>query len=180
MHDDDEDGLIDEDLPNDICNDFAPGIYLIDDDGDGLVDEDSFFEWNDDETLTAYNEDPIDGIDNDGDNNIDEDPGEDNNADGCSGICGVDDDVDGSVDEANVDDDDEDGQQNEDWYNVVVFYLDNGVLKERMSVPWDESGSRRYHWARFHYFKSCSKRNALSCRAHSCSGWCHTTSRYIS
>ncbi len=138
--DDDEDGLIDEDLPNDICNDFAPGIYLIDDDGDGLVDEDSFFEWNDDETLTVYNEDPIDGIDNDGDNNIDEDPGEDSNADGCSGICGVDDDADGSVDEANVNDDDEDGQQNEDWYNVVVFYLDNGVLVERMPVPWDESG----------------------------------------
>ncbi len=138
--DDDEDGLIDEDLPNDICNDFAPGIYLIDDDGDGLVDEDSFFEWNDDETLFNYNEDPIDGIDNDGDNNIDEDPGADNNEDGCSGLCGVDDDADGSVDEANVEDDDEDGQKNEDWYNVVVFYLDNGVLKERMSVPWDETG----------------------------------------
>jgi len=138
--DDDKDGRIDEDLPDDICNDTSPGIYLIDDDGDGLVDEDGFFWWNDDETLTVYNEDPINGIDDDGDNNIDEDPGEDSNADGCSGICGVDDDADGSVDESSNNDDDEDGQANEDWYNVLVFYLANGVLKERMPVPWDETG----------------------------------------
>ena len=138
--DDDQDGLIDEDLPDDVSNDSTPGIYLIDDDGDGLVDEDGPYWWNDDETFTSYNEDPIDGIDNDGDNNIDEDPPADINADGCSGICGVDDNADGSVDEGNNADDDEDGQQDEDWYNLVVFYLDNGVLKERISVPWDENG----------------------------------------
>ena len=33
--DDDEDGLIDEDLPEDIHNDFSAGIYLIDDGGNG-------------------------------------------------------------------------------------------------------------------------------------------------
>ena len=26
-------------------------------------------------------------------------------------------------------------------YNPVVFYLDNGTLKERTPVPWDESGT---------------------------------------
>ncbi|MCU7854326.1 MAG: hypothetical protein KZQ79_01305, partial [Candidatus Thiodiazotropha sp. (ex Lucinoma borealis)] len=37
--DNDKDGLIDEDLPNDSQHDFSPGIVLIDDDGDGTVDE---------------------------------------------------------------------------------------------------------------------------------------------
>ena len=138
--DDDRDGQIDEDLPDDINNDFAPGIAYIDDDGDGLIDEDGFFEWNDDETSTSFNEDPIDGVDNDGDGNIDEDPGADNNADFCSGVCGVDDDSDGSIDEAAAADDDEDGQANEDWYNALVFYLSGNELKERTPVPWDETG----------------------------------------
>lgn len=138
--DDDRDGRIDEDLYNDRNNDFGPGIYLIDDDGDGLVDENSAWWWDDDEANAVIDEDPIDGIDNDGDNNVDEDPSDDMNADGCPGICGVDDDADGFIDEGNVADDDEDGQNDEDWYNALVFYLDNGILKQRTPVPWDISG----------------------------------------
>lgn len=140
--DDDRDGLVDEDLPNDVHLDYAPGIYLIDDNGDGRVD-DGFTSFDDDETNSVFNEDPIDGIDNDGDNNVDEDPPRDMNADGCPGICGVDDDGDGQVDEGASDDDDEDGEHYDDWYNPVVFYLDNGVLKERMPVPWDTGGDGR-------------------------------------
>ena len=139
--DDDRDGRIDEDLPNDRNYDFAPGIYLIDDDGDGSVDENPSFSWDDDEVNAVVNEDPIDGIDNDGDNNVDEDPASDNNADGCPGICGVDDDGDGTVDEGNADDDDEDGGEFDDWYNPVVFYLNSGVLMQRTPVPWDENAS---------------------------------------
>ena len=135
--DDDEDGLIDEDLPADVHNDSSAGIYLIDDGGDGTVDEGP--NGDDDEAQSSESEDPINGVDDDGENNIDDDPPADMHADGCAGICGVDDDTDGSIDEGNVDDDDEDGQQDEDWYNLIVFYLDNGVLKERMSVPWDET-----------------------------------------
>ena len=138
--DDDRDGRIDEDLPDDRNYDAAPGIYLIDDDGDGSVDEGSSV-YDDDEVGSIENEDPVDGIDNDGDNNVDEDPASDNNGDGCPGICGVDDDGDGVVDEDAADDDDEDGGGNEDWYNPVVFYLDNGTLMERTPVPWDETAS---------------------------------------
>jgi hypothetical protein len=138
--DDDGDGRIDEDLPDDRNYDSAPGIYLIDDDGDGSVDEGSSG-YDDDEVSSVENEDPIDGIDNDGDNNIDEDPASDNNGDGCPGICGVDDDGDGVVDEGAADDDDEDGGGYDDWYNPVVFYLDNGTLMERTPVPWDENAS---------------------------------------
>ena len=36
--DDDRDGRIDEDLPDDKSHDFAPGIYRIDDDGNGIMD----------------------------------------------------------------------------------------------------------------------------------------------
>ena len=136
--DDDEDGLIDEDPPADIHNDSSAGIYLIDDGGDGTVDEGP--NSDDDEALSGADDDSFNGIDDDNDNNIDEDPSADINADGCSGICGVDDNENGLIDEANVNDDDEDGQQDEDWINPLVFYLDNGVLKERMPVPWDESG----------------------------------------
>jgi prepilin-type N-terminal cleavage/methylation domain-containing protein len=139
--DDDRDGEVDEDLPNDRNYDFAPGIYLIDDDGDGSVDENPSSSWDDDEVNAVVNEDPIDGIDNDGDNNVDEDPASDNNADGCPGICGVDDDGDGTVDEGNADDDDEDGGEFDDWYNPVVFYLNSGVLMQRTPVPWDENAS---------------------------------------
>lgn len=136
--DDDRDGQIDEDLPGDRNYDFAPGIYLIDDDGDGRIDEGTT-SYDDDEAFSIVNEDPIDGIDNDDDNNIDEDNASDMNGDGCPGVCGVDDDGDGTVDEGSADDDDEDGDEDDDWYNPVVFYLDNGVLKERTPVPWDIS-----------------------------------------
>ena len=136
--DDDRDGLIDEDLPNDSHHDFFPGIMLIDDDGDGSVDEGTG--WAEDDEDGAENEDPLDGIDNDGDGSIDEDPGTDSNGDGCSGLCGVDDDADGSIDESSADDDDEDGNTFEDPYDPVVFYLNSGSLVERMPVPWDTDG----------------------------------------
>lgn len=139
--DDDRDGAIDEDLPNDRCYDWASGIYLIDDDGDGAVDEDPLFSWDDDERLATVNEDPVDGLDDDDDQNTDEDPASDNNGDGCPGRCGVDDDGDGQIDEGSVDDDDERGGEYEDWNNPVVFYLDGDTLMQRTPVPWDEDGS---------------------------------------
>ena len=133
----DGDGRIDEDTPGDATWDLAPGLPLIDDDGDGLVDEGN--NDSDDESATT-NDDPINGIDDDDDGNVDEDPASDNNNDGCPGLCGVDDDGDGLVDEGSASDDDEDGQIDEDFYGTVVFYLDNGVLKERTPVPWDIGG----------------------------------------
>ena len=136
--DDDEDGLIDEDLPNDIHHDFFPGIMLIDDDGDGLVDDGSG--WAEDDEGGSNDEDPIDGIDNENDGSIDEDPPSDNNGDGCPGICGVDDDADGSIDEGNADDDDEDGGSFDDPYDPVVFYLNGNSLIQRIPVPWNEDG----------------------------------------
>lgn len=137
--DDDRDGKINEDLPNDIHHDFHPGIMLIDDDGDGSVDEGGSF-WNDDES-GGDNEDPIDGIDNDGDGRIDEDPSSDNNDDGCPGLCGVDDDGNGFIDEGGDDtNDDEEGSEFEDGYDPVVFYLEGDTLMERMPVPWNEDG----------------------------------------
>lgn len=135
--DDDQDGLIDEDLPNDAQHDFLPGIMLIDDDGDGQVDEGNGY--SDDESSTT-NDDPLNGMDDDDDGNVDEDPASDTNGDGCPGICGVDDDADGSIDEGNNDDDDEDGGTFEDPYDPVVFYLDNDSLIERTPVPWNEDG----------------------------------------
>lgn len=137
--DDDRDGQIDEDLPNDVHHDFEPGIMLIDDDGDGSVDETGFY-WDDDEG-GSYNEDRIDGIDNDGDGAIDEDPASDTNGDGCPGICGVDDDGNGTVDGTSDDtDDDEHGTGFEDGYDPVVFHLDGDALLERMPVPWNADG----------------------------------------
>ena len=35
----------------------------------------------------------------------------------------------------------EEGGDDEDWYDSVVYYLDAGVLKERMPVPWDVDSS---------------------------------------
>ncbi len=138
--DDDEDGSIDEDLPNDIHHDFLPGIMLIDDDGDGAVDENSSQFWDDDEDGTL-NEDPFGYIDNEGDGSYSEDPSSDNNADGCPGLCGIDDDADGNIDEGANDDDDEDGGSFDDPYDPVVFYLDGDSLIERMPVPWNEDGN---------------------------------------
>ena len=137
--DDDRDGQIDEDLPNDIHHDFEPGIMLIDDDGDGNVDEGSG--WAEDDEDGIENEDPIDGIDNDGDGAIDEDPPSDINDDGCPGLCGVDDDGDGNIDEGGAENDDEANSEFEDAYDPVVFYLDGDTLMERMPVPWNEDGN---------------------------------------
>ncbi len=137
--DDDRDGSIDEDLPNDIHHDFFAGIMLIDDDGDGLFDESLF--WAEDDEDGNENEDPIDGIDNDGDGSIDEDPPTDMNGDGCPGLCGVDDDGGGTIDNGSNDNDDEQGSSGfEDAYDPVVFYLDGNRLMERMPVPWNEDG----------------------------------------
>jgi hypothetical protein len=136
--DDDRDGRIDEDLPNDIHHDFEPGISLIDDDGDGSIDDGTG--WAEDDEDGSENEDPVDGIDNDGDGSIDEDPASDNNGDACPGICGVDDNSDGIVDLEAADDDDEDGGTFDDPYDPVVFYLDGSNLMERMPVPWNADG----------------------------------------
>ncbi len=125
--DDDEDGRIDEDLPNDRNYDLAAGII---DEGNGDSDDES----------TIANDDPINGVDDDDDNNIDEDNATDMNGDGCPGVCGVDDDGDGVIDEGGAGDDDEDGSELDDWYNPLVFYLVGDTLMERTAVPWDESG----------------------------------------
>ena len=135
--DNDADGRIDEDVGADRNNDAASGLYLIDDNGDGSVDDQPIAD--DDEHQNA-NEDPVNSLDDDGDNNIDEDPGDDMDNDGCPGRCTIDDDGDGQVDEGSADDDDEDGQTSEDWYDPVVFYLDDDRLLERIPVPWDENG----------------------------------------
>ena len=142
--DNDGDGLIDEDLPDDSNNDDAPGVYGLDDGGNGVIDE--FLNINnadDDESQGLENEDPINSVDDDspGDNNIDEDPPADMNADGQAGIAGVDDDKDGAVDEGDSADDDEDGAVDEDWYDTVSFYLVNNSLIQRIAVPWDENSS---------------------------------------
>jgi len=137
--DNDRDGLIDEDYPEDIANDFDPGIHLIDDGGDGLVDEGFGADADDDEFFNQSNEDPINGVDDDADGVVDEDPGADMNGDGAPGVAGVDDDGDGQIDEGNKDDDDEDGTVDEDWLDAVVFYLQGDSLIERHPVPWDET-----------------------------------------
>ena len=136
--DDDEDGLIDEDPPADLHNDAAAGIFGVDDDGAGDIDEGDAD--SDDESDTV-DDDPLNSVDDDGDNSINEDMGADLNADGCAGFCAIDDDGDGSIDEGNASDDDEDGQEGEDWFNAIVYRLDNGNLIERMPVPWDEDAS---------------------------------------
>ena len=138
--DNDGDGRIDEDLSDDQTADNAPGIVLIDDDGDGEVDETSSTIQDDDED-GVQNEDWLNGIDDDGDGTVDEDSSADMNNDGDQGIDGVDDDADGAVDEGSGSaNDDEDSQSNEDHYDAVVFYLENGSLMQRIPVPWDESG----------------------------------------
>ena len=140
--DNDADGLFDEDLPADTTYDAKPGIIGIDDDGNGIMDHPLSPVDDDDESSNfAENEDNINGIDDDGDGISDEDPAADNNDDGCAGVCGVDDDADGAVDEGTRNDDDEDGASDEDWYDPLVFYLDNGTLMQRTPVPWDEDGS---------------------------------------
>ena len=137
--DDDGDGLIDEDPGGDASYDNAAGIYLIDDDGDGVVDEGVGI-WDDDEQGTGADEDSVNGIDDDGDGQVDEDSSSDMNGDGCPGLCGIDENGDSIIDTVSSFDDDEDGQSDEDFYNVVVFYLDSGTLMQRTFVPWDISG----------------------------------------
>lgn len=127
--DNDKDGRIDEDLAGDATNDDAAGVYLIDDDNNGAID-DSWPE-DDDEAFWTADEDPIDGLDNDGDGVVDEDPRGDMSADDAPGLAGVDDDGDGEIDEGHKNDDDEDGTNNDDWLDVVAFYLQGNQLFER-------------------------------------------------
>ena len=136
--DNDGDGRFDEDLGVDNNNDGFAGIYLIDDNGDGTADNsiDANPNRDNDEDNNAT-EETRNNLDDDGDGNIDEDLSSDENRDGQDGIAGVDDDGDGSVDEGNLSDDDEDGSVDEDYYDVVVFYLSGNQLIKRTPVPWD-------------------------------------------
>lgn len=138
--DNDQDGLIDEDLPNDNNFDGAPGIAGIDDNGDGTADNSSaaspVFD-NDEDGL--FSDDFLDGMDNDNDGTVDEDMPSDMNKDGRAGISGIDDDNDGLTDEGVSVDDDEDSSNNEDWYDIIVYYLAGTTLMERLPVPWDEN-----------------------------------------
>jgi hypothetical protein len=137
--DNDGDGQFDEDLDADNNFDAAPGIYLIDDNGDGTTDDSTAGDPNsDNDEDDQVGEDLLNGLDDDGDGSIDEDIDADMNGDGEDGVIGVDDNGDGGIDNGqNENDDDERDHANEDWYDSLVFYLDNGVLVERMPVPWD-------------------------------------------
>lgn len=130
--DNDLDGRIDEDLGKDNTNDQAPGIVGIDDDGDGNVDvSTAAIPKEDNDEDGAPGDDPVDALDNDNDGSVDEDIGDDMNGDAAPGVVGIDDDGDGMVDEGVAPDDDEDGQLNEDWLDVVVFFLSGAELIER-------------------------------------------------
>lgn len=126
--DNDKDGRVDEDISRDSTEDGAAGVIGIDDDGDGETDEADF---TDDDEDHATNEDAEDGIDADGDGSVGEDPDNDLSGDNKPGLIDVDDDGDGEIDEGNNDDDDEDGNRSEDWFDTVVFFLDDTTLMER-------------------------------------------------
>ena len=141
--DNDRDGRVDEDPPKDNNNDGKAGIEGIDDDGDGSVDEG---DQDDDDEDQSLDEDSVDGIDSDGDGAVDEDRHGDLNRDSAPGVAGIDDDGDGSVDESILTDDDEDkdqvpGNEDEDWYDSVVFYLSSGSLVERFPNPHASDGT---------------------------------------
>ncbi len=127
---------IDEDPGSDNINDGAHGIVGIDDDNDGSVDEgpppDPFGKYLDNDEDGAEIEDELNGKDDDLDGAIDEDLPGDMNNDGEDGLIGVDDDRDGSIDENPPPDDDEDGNNNEDWFDPVVYYLNGTDLIERL------------------------------------------------
>ena len=139
--DNDGDGRIDEDLPGDSTNDGRAGVRGLDDDNSGITDVSFAGSRDDDETGFARDEDPINGVDDDDDGTVDEDPPADMNGDGAPGIASVDDDGDGSVDEGDVEDDDEDGTSNEDWYDVVAYFVSGSDLVERHPDPDPVDGS---------------------------------------
>jgi type II secretory pathway pseudopilin PulG len=148
--DNDGDGMIDEDIGADNNFDGAPGVLGIDDNGDGTADDSSDFspsQDNDEDDRST--EDHMNGLDDDADGTLDEDLRADTNNDGKSGLIGVDDDRNGFIDEGNKNDDDEDGKEDEDWYDSLVFYLENGVLKERIPVPWDINSDSKVTGADF-------------------------------
>ena len=109
--DNDNDGLADEDPGADITGDGEAGIMGIDDDNDGTVDEGTP---NDDDEDGGQNEDRLDIFDNDDDDRIDEDP-----------------DKKFYISE---DDDDDDGDEAEDPFDPVIFYLSGSTLMERHNV----------------------------------------------
>ncbi len=117
--DNDRDGVSDEDANADYFEDGAPGIVGIDDDGDGQVDEGVA---GDDDEDGLVSEDPLNGIDDDGDGRLDEDPSDDQDASG----------------DAN---DDSDGSSNEDWPDVLVFFLSGSDLIERRPDRHASSGT---------------------------------------
>jgi len=130
--DNDKDGAVDEDVPDDTGNDGQAGIVGVDDDGDGVVDDGGNTD-DDEDGITG--EDGLTGADDDGDGAVDEDPGADANGDGSPGAAGTDDDGDGLTDEGHVFDDDEDGRNDEDWLDPVVYFLSGSTLVERMPNP---------------------------------------------
>jgi prepilin-type N-terminal cleavage/methylation domain-containing protein len=127
---------IDEDSGNNMNNDGMPGISGRDDDGDSSIDEGGALNsYNDDED-DLTDEEFQDGLDNDGDGNIDEDLGIGFNMDFAPGIKGMDDDGDGTVDEGSyLSDDDEDGQDSEDPFNEVIFFIQNGTNDLKEEIP---------------------------------------------
>lgn len=148
--DNDGDGRVDEDLGADNNFDGAPGIALIDDNGDGRIDDSSAgnpFVDNDEDDLSG--DETKNGMDDDADGSVDEDLTPDMNGDGQRGVAGIDDNGDGVIDQGDAKDDDEDGRLDEDWYDSLVYYLDNGVLKEHMPVPWDTNGDSQVTGADF-------------------------------
>jgi len=139
--DSNESERIDEDPWGDNSNDGAPGIIGIDDNGDGGVDDSSAtFDFPDDDEDDSYDEEARGQGDDDGDGSVDEDMDRDENGDGAPGIAGVDDDYDGIIDEGDRYDDDEDGQEHEDSYEPVVYYLSGSQLYERLPSLNDVNG----------------------------------------
>jgi len=132
MLDNDGDGLVDEDVGQDIHNDTQSGIAGLDDDGDGLVDEDLM---GDDDEDGRTNEELFNGLDDDGDGLVDEDLMSDITNDAKAGYAATDDNRDGFVDNgAGAADDDEDGSGDEDWLDPVVFTLSGTLLLERRAM----------------------------------------------
>jgi prepilin-type N-terminal cleavage/methylation domain-containing protein len=130
--DNDKDGAIDEDMPDDTNNDGQAGIAGVDDNGNGVIDDGATAD--DDEDGVA-DEDGATGTDDDGDGTADEDPGSDANGDGSPGVAGTDDDGDGLTDEGHPFDDDEDGLNDEDWLDPVVYSVSGSTLLERTPNP---------------------------------------------
>lgn len=113
---------IDEDSDDDSNGDGASGILGYDEDGDGVLDEEAPDDNDEDGTP---GEDKVDRLDDDGDGMVDEDSPGDANADAAPGLAGVDDDGDGETDEGEAGDDDEDASTGEDPLEFLVYTFDS-------------------------------------------------------